>query len=112
MVVTSNALRIQSKCSDANMGVGTIPTNIMIDPNPMMTTDQIKKAKQQFRVCIMAFTFKGLQAYTNERKERDQAAPQTIKPPSQAVRAGGGGKGSTKDIKFADENLQKQRDRS
>ena len=27
---------------DANMGVGTMPTNQMIDPNPMMTTDQIK----------------------------------------------------------------------
>jgi len=28
--------------TDANMGVGTMPTNRMIDPNPMMTTDQIK----------------------------------------------------------------------
>ena len=28
--------------SDASMGVGTMPTNQMIDPNPMMTTDQIK----------------------------------------------------------------------
>ena len=28
--------------TDGNMGVGTMPTNKMIDPNPMMTTDQIK----------------------------------------------------------------------
>ena len=28
--------------SDANMGVGTMPTDQMIDPNPMMSTDQIK----------------------------------------------------------------------
>ena len=28
--------------SDASMGVGTMPTNQMIDPNPMMSTDQIK----------------------------------------------------------------------
>lgn len=28
--------------TDANMGVGTMPTNQMIDPNPMMSTDQIK----------------------------------------------------------------------
>ena len=41
--VTSNELPpANTMGTDANMGVGTMPTNTMIDPNPMMTTDQIK----------------------------------------------------------------------
>ena len=41
--VTSNDLPPANVMgTDANMGVGTMPTNTMIDPNPMMTTDQIK----------------------------------------------------------------------
>ena len=41
-ITTSELPPANTMGSDANMGVGTMPTNQMIDPNPMMSTDQIK----------------------------------------------------------------------
>ena len=59
----------------------------------------------------MAFTFKDGKL-TKVKEEERQAAYRPSSPQSQAVRAGGGGKGSAKDIKFADGKPTKaQRDR-
>ena len=49
----------------------------------------------------MAFTFKDGKL-TKVKEEERQAAYRPSSPQSQAVRAGGGGKGSARDIKFAD----------
>ena len=59
----------------------------------------------------MAYTFKDGKL-TKVKEEERQAAYRPSSPQSQAVRAGGGGKGSAKDIKFADGKPTKaQRDR-
>ena len=59
----------------------------------------------------MAYTFKDGKL-TKVKEEERQAAYRPSSPQSQAVRAGGGGKGSARDIEFADGKASKaQRDR-
>ena len=68
--------------TDANMGVGTMPTNRMIDPNPMMTTDQIKNMVEPLIQGLLMPEFRQVQPQEMIAMLRDQEMRRRNQPPT------------------------------
>ena len=81
--VTSNELPpANTMGTDANMGVGTMPTNRMIDPNPMMTTDQIKNMVEPLIQGLLMPEFRQVQPQEMIAMMRDQEMRRRNQPPT------------------------------
>lgn len=81
--VTSNELPpANTMGTDANMGVGTMPTNRMIDPNPMMTTDQIKNMVEPLIQGLLSPQYQEVQPMDMIAMLRDQEMRRRNQPPT------------------------------
>ncbi len=81
--VTSNELpSANTMGSDANMGVGTMPTNQMMDPNPMMSVEQIKNMVDPLIQGLLAPEFRQVQPMDIIAMMRDEEMRRRNQPPT------------------------------
>ena len=81
--VTSNELPpANTMGTDANMGVGTMPTNQVMDPNPMMSIEQIKNMVDPLIQGLLAPEFRQVQPMDIIAMMRDEEIRRRNQPPT------------------------------
>ena len=81
--VTSNKLPpANTMGTDANVGVGTMPTNQVMDPNPMMSIEQIKNMVDPLIQGLLAPEFRQVQPMDIIAMMRDEEMRRRNQPPT------------------------------
>ena len=81
--VTSNELPpANTMGTDANMGVGTMPTNQVMDPNPMMSIEQIKNMVDPLIQGLLAPELRQVQPMDIIAMMRDEEMRRRNQPPT------------------------------
>ena len=68
--------------TDANMGVGSMPRNNMVDPNPMMTIPQIQKMVEPLIQGLLQQEYQQVQPMDMIARMREEEMRRRNQPPT------------------------------